>query len=151
MVKSFGWGGEVVGRPCDFSVSPSPFGLDFGTLDFGLTTTTVSKSHNSTRVIFWKHPHKMTCQKFSPSIVHLIMPDKNKNPEITLFCFSPTFKVELRRTANGPSSCTPLLHVFQSCLQLSLTFTLDHNSHLLRQKEGFFLKYRHRYIDTFNK
>ena len=21
---------------CDFSVSPSPFGLDFGTLDFGL-------------------------------------------------------------------------------------------------------------------
>ena len=27
------WGG--VGGPCDFSVSPSPFGLDFGTLDFG--------------------------------------------------------------------------------------------------------------------
>ena len=26
-----GW----VGGPCDFSVSPSPFGLDFGTLDFG--------------------------------------------------------------------------------------------------------------------
>ena len=25
-----------VGGPCDFSVSPSPFGLDFGTLDFGL-------------------------------------------------------------------------------------------------------------------
>ena len=24
------------GGPCDFSVSPSPFGLDFGTLDFGL-------------------------------------------------------------------------------------------------------------------
>ena len=23
--------------PCDFSVSPSPFGLDFGTLDFGTT------------------------------------------------------------------------------------------------------------------
>ncbi len=31
-----GWcGGGVVG-PFDFSVSPSPFGLDFGTLDFGL-------------------------------------------------------------------------------------------------------------------
>ena len=27
-----GWGG---GGPCDFSVSPSPFDLDFGTLDFG--------------------------------------------------------------------------------------------------------------------
>ena len=25
-----------MGGPCDFSVSPSPFGLDFGTLDFGL-------------------------------------------------------------------------------------------------------------------
>ena len=24
-----------VGGPCDFSVSPSPFGLDLGTLDFG--------------------------------------------------------------------------------------------------------------------
>ena len=36
------WGLEVngggVGGPCDFSVSPRPFGLDFGTLDsdFGL-------------------------------------------------------------------------------------------------------------------
>ena len=30
--------GGVVGGgvgPCDFSVSPIPFGLDFGTLDFG--------------------------------------------------------------------------------------------------------------------
>ena len=25
----------VVGGPCDFIVSPSPFGIDFGTLDFG--------------------------------------------------------------------------------------------------------------------
>ena len=34
-----GWVGGVggVGGPCDFSVSPSPFGLDFGTLDLGLT------------------------------------------------------------------------------------------------------------------
>ena len=31
MLKSYG-----VGGPCDFSVSPSPFGLNFGTLDFGL-------------------------------------------------------------------------------------------------------------------
>ena len=28
-----GWGG--FGGRCDFSVSLSPFGLDFGTLDFG--------------------------------------------------------------------------------------------------------------------
>ena len=36
MLKSYGWGGVVVvGDPWDFSVSPSPFGLDFGTLDFG--------------------------------------------------------------------------------------------------------------------
>ena len=33
MLKSYRWGGG--GGPCDFSVSPSPFGLDFGTLDFG--------------------------------------------------------------------------------------------------------------------
>ena len=36
MLKSYGvgwwwWGGG----PCDFGVSPSPFELDFGTLDFG--------------------------------------------------------------------------------------------------------------------
>ena len=47
MLKSYGVGvcgrpcGDVQaamwwgGGPCDFSVSPSPFGLDFGTLDFG--------------------------------------------------------------------------------------------------------------------
>ena len=33
-----GWVGGWVGGPCDFSVSPSPLGLDFGTLDFGLGT-----------------------------------------------------------------------------------------------------------------
>ena len=36
-----GWNVQVAmwlgGGPCDFSVSPSPFGLDFGTLDLGLT------------------------------------------------------------------------------------------------------------------
>ena len=37
MLKSYGvGGGGWVGGPYDFSVSPSPFGLDFGTLDFGL-------------------------------------------------------------------------------------------------------------------
>ena len=38
MVKSYGvgwWGGGGGGGPCDFGVSPSPLGLDFGTLDFG--------------------------------------------------------------------------------------------------------------------
>ena len=42
MFKSYGVGwvaglGGWVGGPCDFSVSPSPFGLDFGTKDSGLT------------------------------------------------------------------------------------------------------------------
>ena len=40
------WGGG----PCDFSVSPSPFGLDFGTLDFGtsdLGLTISSRSSSS--------------------------------------------------------------------------------------------------------
>ena len=34
MFKSYGVVGGG-GGPWDFSVSPSPFGLDFGTLDFG--------------------------------------------------------------------------------------------------------------------
>ena len=46
MLKSFffvvvvGW----VGGPCDFSVSPSPFGHDFGTLDFGTSDSGTSDS-----------------------------------------------------------------------------------------------------------
>ena len=36
MLKSYGWVvGLCCGSPCDFSVGPSPFDLDFGTLDFG--------------------------------------------------------------------------------------------------------------------
>ena len=33
-----------VGGPCDFSVSPSPFGLDFGTLDYGTSDLGLTKS-----------------------------------------------------------------------------------------------------------
>ena len=36
-------GGGVGGGPCDFSVSPSPFGLDFGTLDFGTSDSGLTK------------------------------------------------------------------------------------------------------------
>ena len=48
-----------VGGPCDFSVSPSPFGLDSGTLDFGdsdsgLTIYQYEKSSNFSKIdIFW--------------------------------------------------------------------------------------------------
>ena len=37
MLKSYGWwgGGGVGGGLWDYCVNPSPFGLDFGTLDFG--------------------------------------------------------------------------------------------------------------------
>ena len=34
------------GGPCDFSVSPSPFGLDFGTLDFGTSDSGLTKIEN---------------------------------------------------------------------------------------------------------
>ena len=45
------------GGPCDFSVSPSPFGLDFGTLDFGtsdlgLTIVFHTELHHSVRCQF---------------------------------------------------------------------------------------------------
>ena len=43
MLKSYRWGGGVSG-PCDFSVSPSHFGLDFGTLDFGTSNFVTSNS-----------------------------------------------------------------------------------------------------------
>ena len=35
-----------MGGPCDFSVSPSPFGLDFGTLDFGTSDLGLTISIN---------------------------------------------------------------------------------------------------------
>ncbi len=43
MLKSYRWGGGwwVVGGQWDFSVSPSPFGLDFETLDFGTLDLTI--------------------------------------------------------------------------------------------------------------
>ena len=43
MDKSYGVGGG--GGPCDFCVSPSPFGLDFGTLDLGLKITFLQQVH----------------------------------------------------------------------------------------------------------
>ena len=54
-----GWGGVGgVGGPCDSSVSPSPFGLAFGTLDFGtsdLGLTIISLNFSSTcKILFPK-------------------------------------------------------------------------------------------------
>jgi len=46
MLKSYGVGGGG-GGPCDFSVSPSPFGLDFGTLDFGPGLDNITGEHYS--------------------------------------------------------------------------------------------------------
>ena len=40
MLKSWGWGG---GGPCDYCVIPSPFDLDFGTLDFGTSDSGLTK------------------------------------------------------------------------------------------------------------
>ena len=42
MLKSYGvgWGGG--GGPCDYCVSPSPFDLDFGTLDFGTSDSSLT-------------------------------------------------------------------------------------------------------------
>ena len=39
-------GGGGVGGPYDFSVSPSPFGLDFGTLDFGTLDSGLTITQN---------------------------------------------------------------------------------------------------------
>ena len=52
MLKKHRWGGGG-GGPCDFSVSPSPFGLDFGTLDseFGLGIDNILLTSN---FYFWE-------------------------------------------------------------------------------------------------
>ena len=44
-LKVMGWGVVVVGGggPCDYCVSPSPFDLDFGTLDFGTSDSGLTK------------------------------------------------------------------------------------------------------------
>ena len=52
MLKSYGWGGGGVGGGlCDYCVSPSPFGLDFGTLDFGTLGLGLTTCLFSVRVI----------------------------------------------------------------------------------------------------
>ena len=45
MLKSYrvGWWG---GGPCDYCVSPSPFDLDFGTLDFGTSDSGLTICQN---------------------------------------------------------------------------------------------------------
>ena len=65
-----GWGGWV-GGPCDSSVSPSPFGLDFGTLDFGSFDLglTISPDHLESRVCF-------TCHIISLSRQNRIFPQR---------------------------------------------------------------------------
>ena len=40
-----GWVGGWGGGPCDFSVSPSPFSLDFGTLDFRTSDLGLTINH----------------------------------------------------------------------------------------------------------
>ena len=43
--RIYAWRSQIYGGgPCDFSVSPSPFGLDFGTLDFGTSDSGFTKS-----------------------------------------------------------------------------------------------------------
>ena len=41
-INGVGWG--MVGGPCDFNVSQSPFGVDFGTLDFGTSDSGLTKN-----------------------------------------------------------------------------------------------------------
>ena len=53
MLKSYGSVGGVGGGPCDFSVSASHFGLDFGTLDLGTLALGLTKiSHDDRFFLF---------------------------------------------------------------------------------------------------
>ena len=53
-------------KSCDFSVSPSPFGLDFGTLDFWTSDSGLTiKSDNSRSSSMSEHPY----QALGPGLV----------------------------------------------------------------------------------
>ena len=59
MLKSYGvgwWGGGGGGGPCDFGVSPSPFELDFGTLDFGTSDSGLTILFRNERAFKKKFP-----------------------------------------------------------------------------------------------
>ena len=62
MLKSYQWGkvGWGGGGPCNFSVSPSPFGLDFGTLDFGLGLDNTFRAILSIISLTDRHTHRQT-------------------------------------------------------------------------------------------
>ena len=47
-----------MGGPCDFSVSPSPFGLDFGTLDFGTSDLGLTIMHSTMQAAVEGHEDK---------------------------------------------------------------------------------------------
>ena len=55
-----------MGSPCDFNVSPSPFGLEFGTLDFGTSYSDLTISFNFNPCYKWRKytPLTMQCSKF---------------------------------------------------------------------------------------
>ena len=52
-LKVMGGGGGVGGGPWDFSVSPSPFGLDCGTLDFGTSDLGLTNVKNLAEEFFF--------------------------------------------------------------------------------------------------
>ena len=54
MLKSYGvgWWWWWGGGPCDFGVSPSPFDLDFGTLDFGTSDSGLTIKSQENEYLF---------------------------------------------------------------------------------------------------
>ena len=65
-----GGGGGGVGGPCDFSVSPSPFDLDFGTLDFGTSDLGLTISCEISLQHFQTHQFLKLFLKSSSSLVN---------------------------------------------------------------------------------
>ena len=55
-----------MGGPCDYCVSPSPFGLDFGTLDFGTSDLDLTKKEEKGHM----KPFSLLC---SPIVPHALL------------------------------------------------------------------------------
>ena len=62
MLKSYGWWGGVGGL-CDYCVSLSPFGVDFGTLDFGTSDSGLTIRLIQQEEIFASKSNQIMCEK----------------------------------------------------------------------------------------
>ena len=82
MLKSYrvGWWG---GGPCDYCVSPSPLGLDFGTLDFGTSDSglTISEILFKVAIVFAAFIQNCSTRGVGKTIPTINIQDEDSDPD----------------------------------------------------------------------